>query len=52
MLGGYHICAEDFTSLALSEQGKLYCPERINNNLNKVTQVWKDDRSVEKRLAQ
>jgi hypothetical protein len=45
------MCAKGFRSRILSAQGKLYCPERLNEILNKVLTGWKNNRYVDKLLA-
>ena len=43
ILGAYHILVEGFSSAALGEQGTLYCPEKLNENLNRVMKRWKKE---------
>ena len=45
ILGFYHMCVEGFSSPALGEQGTLYCPEKLNENLNKVVTRWEEERN-------
>lgn len=41
MLGYYHLSVDGFLNQALSDQGKLYCPQVLNENLTNLMKEWK-----------
>jgi homoserine kinase type II len=41
MLGRYHLSVDGFSNQAFSEQGKLYCPQVLNENLTNLMKEWK-----------
>jgi homoserine kinase type II len=41
MLGRYHLSVDGFSNQAFSEQGKLYCPQVVNENLTNLIKEWK-----------